>query len=1146
MSAILIVLTLVIPAGADDESGGKITFGTMTGLSYVSEENRGGYNSAFTTDSIAGGLQYAQIDGILDSSFDALKKRAESDGLKYLLVCGNLTYGGEFSNLSAVSQRLKDFESDTGIEVIAMAGGGDINNPNASTLATGEREYVLTANSGNFRSLFGDLGYDHSVSEYRSESGTSAALSYSAVLDNYRIIAIDASYYQYKDGFNSVSGRMSEGLLDWVKDQCREAESLGQVPIGLCSWSLNSKEIQNPEGVLVNADEALNVLADSGMRYIFTGGLKKNDVSALVSDSGNIIYDISTAPITSFPNTFRTSDFEGSAGTFNIVDCDETKPVVSHDGIEYEVPYRETSSLKIQYCDYDLAEYLRIIIKNYVGTILIPGVNKSGSLDEFIRERYGVTLKDYINEQIGGGLTILNSIIIFDASNIMNMLEDMFKQARETFLQDDETLANLCYKRFKTALDAEISPEPCDAFLDAYGFGSSDHGGTLNDFILSLTVYSKYGNEDSSNDKFINDVVKNLETGELVTFLGNLLGETLIRDLLFEDIFSKIELKPEYLLFLDDTNESLGYYLGLGFKGYLALHGEDSSVTGAFKSILKDGFLREYGTTIDEVVDNFIKENMSGEKAVNIGGQTTNLVKRFATDSDPKELGDFNVSYSVGGASEVYVTREDFRLPSMITVTPGDDSKTEAFVTWYTKSTVKNSDIEIYSDKNAEFYGRYYIGVDGVNIITEESPVDRTYTLIDLGFAKIGSKTLNLLRHTVKITGLKPSLTYFLRVGDGEKNWWSDTVNLSTSGEGDAFSFIQVSDTSGGTVSDFNTFYNILDCADYLYPDSDFIIHTGNYVNDATDCLKWQNLLDVCSDKLLSTYIIPAAGSLDTKDTINDNFSIASLLGDTEKSGAYYSFDYNNAHIAVLDSNDLDEDGNLSEAQSNWFSNDMSKAAKQWRIVVVNKNAYGGGQVDGNTATYRQNITALMDKYNVDLVLSGGDDVYYRTDSMKNGEVTDRPKSSFPHETTGALYKTIGAPKGTVYLSGGSSGANAYSTHTVSSPSFPESGAKLVPDKPMFTAFEIFGEELYITTYTLEGNRATKVDSLLIKKTDVSAGDVNFDGAVTAADARMLLRASAHLDLLTKEQIEKGDMNGDGGITALDAREVLRISAGLR
>lgn len=58
-------------------------------------------------------------------------------------------------------------------------------------------------------------------------------------------------------------------------------------------------------------------------------------------------------------------------------------------------------------------------------------------------------------------------------------------------------------------------------------------------------------------------------------------------------------------------------------------------------------------------------------------------------------------------------------------------------------------------------------------------------------------------------------------------------------------------------------------------------------------------------------------------------------------------------------------------------------------------------------------------------------------------------------------------------------------------------------------------------------------------------GDVDSDGKVTAADARMILRAAAQLETFDASQRENADMNNDGEITAADAREALKKSAGL-
>ncbi|MBQ8209965.1 MAG: dockerin type I repeat-containing protein [Clostridia bacterium] len=62
---------------------------------------------------------------------------------------------------------------------------------------------------------------------------------------------------------------------------------------------------------------------------------------------------------------------------------------------------------------------------------------------------------------------------------------------------------------------------------------------------------------------------------------------------------------------------------------------------------------------------------------------------------------------------------------------------------------------------------------------------------------------------------------------------------------------------------------------------------------------------------------------------------------------------------------------------------------------------------------------------------------------------------------------------------------------------------------------------------------------------EYTLGDVNADGEITAADARLILRNSAELEVLSAEQKAVADINSDGDVTASDARIALRISAEL-
>ena len=65
----------------------------------------------------------------------------------------------------------------------------------------------------------------------------------------------------------------------------------------------------------------------------------------------------------------------------------------------------------------------------------------------------------------------------------------------------------------------------------------------------------------------------------------------------------------------------------------------------------------------------------------------------------------------------------------------------------------------------------------------------------------------------------------------------------------------------------------------------------------------------------------------------------------------------------------------------------------------------------------------------------------------------------------------------------------------------------------------------------------------VIEKGENLKGDMNSDGKITAADARILLRISARLEPSDDSIIKKGDINNDGKITAADARKIIRVAA---
>ena len=93
-------------------------------------------------------------------------------------------------------------------------------------------------------------------------------------------------------------------------------------------------------------------------------------------------------------------------------------------------------------------------------------------------------------------------------------------------------------------------------------------------------------------------------------------------------------------------------------------------------------------------------------------------------------------------------------------------------------------------------------------------------------------------------------------------------------------------------------------------------------------------------------------------------------------------------------------------------------------------------------------------------------------------------------------------------------------------------------DGEVITADTLVGTGSKVQVLDKNGNVLSEYD-VVIK------ADVNGDATITAADARLTLRASASLDKIEGAYKLAANYNGDSDITAADARMILRKSAGL-
>ena len=123
----LLVCTAASPAFAAPEKG-PLQVGVVSDIHYYSEKCTGNWCDAFMQFADGSAYQRYETPGLLDSALAALAAHAAENGMRYVLLPGDLTANGEYDNHVELAEKLEAFEQETGLQVIVTNGNHDINN----------------------------------------------------------------------------------------------------------------------------------------------------------------------------------------------------------------------------------------------------------------------------------------------------------------------------------------------------------------------------------------------------------------------------------------------------------------------------------------------------------------------------------------------------------------------------------------------------------------------------------------------------------------------------------------------------------------------------------------------------------------------------------------------------------------------------------------------------------------------------------------------------------------------------------------------------------------------------------------------------------------------------------------------------------
>ncbi len=159
--------------------------------------------------------------------------------------------------------------------------------------------------------------------------------------------------------------------------------------------------------------------------------------------------------------------------------------------------------------------------------------------------------------------------------------------------------------------------------------------------------------------------------------------------------------------------------------------------------------------------------------------------------------------------------------------------------------------------------------------------------------------------------------------------------------------------------------------------------------------------------------------------------------GTASGSETYYAFEQGNVHFVMLDSQKVSRSADGEMAR--WLEQDLKANKKLWTVAVFHRPPYTKGTHDSDSDTdsggsmteMRENIVPILEKYDVDLVLSGHSHGYERSDLIHGhygyGNTFDPSKHIMQSKTNNYTKCETKQPQGgTLYIVAGASSAGQY------------------------------------------------------------------------------------------------------------------------
>ena len=455
---------------------------------------------------------------------------------------------------------------------------------------------------------------------------------------------------------------------------------------------------------------------------------------------------------------------------------------------------------------------------------------------------------------------------------------------------------------------------------------------------------------------------------------------------------------------------------------------------------------------------------------------------------------------------------------------------------------------------NAQFTSSTTRLYKGANVWIEYPTIDLGIIYLNITYAYRQYNDFDVV-----LDGLTAGKTYYYRLravdvdGEGKTSKtydWTDTYSFTQPQATGGVSVMAMADIQGSVEGNYVA--SLLNMKEALSNGNPaFIVNCGDNVDTGKNIAQWQWLLDDQDVVWAQNVFAGVAGNHEEKDYAISSVVATPDVAAVEASGFFYSYNYQNVHFVLLNTNDNKSDGTLADAQYAWLEADLTAAnansAVEFIVVALHKGPYTAGShaFDADVIAMRRQLSPLFAQKKVDLVLQGHDHTYSVSEYI--GATADDSGKYLPvavsYDATGAAID----PDGVLYVNLGTMGDKYY--NYIYSPlvtlrdrtadahlkvtladyltqagnlelSPVRNGKTVLPETPVYAYLNVKAGRLSLTTYTVINGNSYVVDDIAITKSPVKASaDLSVLAAkVKAADLDTL--ATVRVSVTTTEGVE--------------------------